>query len=699
MQKFTRFFPLLVLCFLLTVFTPSSFAQWVNYGCMNPDQYSFISSGGKLFLTTGGKVYESEDQGISWFRKTGFPGGRDNGSLAGDDSLIVSTFFISSKPYMCISVDNGSTWSDITSYLPSSYSNSVSMSVCGKIIFIGLSDGMLRSTDLGKTWSLISGGLQGYVFCVTRIGADLYAGTGFGVCKAADPIGTNWISANSGIPEMNRNITAMVARNDTLYAGTGYPGRLYFSTDGAASWKTAGFNGHPVEKIIVNGAYIYAATWQGIYRGKTGGDWAYLGLSAMAPTDMGISGNNIFAGGSYGSNYAYTLFASYDAGASWGPIRAITNTNVNVTYCTGNNNILAGTIDGIYFSPDNGNSWEHASILNSGLEINCSAYGFSGKVSEISELFAATSAGVLKSVDGGRSWRVSGSPSPQSLAVLYYDNKVFAASDGGIYLSTDRGETWSITNSNIGGISCFIQKGKTAYAGGLDAVFELTSDGVSWANTGEGISGNTTSLAIAGGELFAGTSAGVMKFDETTSPHVWKQVNHGVNGFTNELISGLGNMLFAATYGKVFISRDGGNSWIDISDDMPYENITNIMAGNSTVFVSTITSDCIPRSDGIYKRSLDGLTGLGNSDKQSRFIICPDPVIDKARLVLPQGTSGPVNVDIFSLEGNCISSFTVYFTVNSNSAEIDFSAYPGGMYFIRVNARDFSSAQKIIVCK
>jgi len=697
MKQITRFFPLIALCFLLTVFTTSSYAQWMNYGCMNPDQYSFITAGNKLFLTTGGKLYESADQGISWFRNTGFPGGRQSHYLANDDSLIVSGYTGGdSKEYLWISKDQGNTWSDITINLPSSYSNSMSMSVCGNMIFIGFLDGMMRSADLGKTWSLISSGLQGYVYCVTRIGSDLYAGTGFGVCKAADPLGTNWVSANSGLPYTNLDIQALAARNDTLYAGLGYPGGVYFSTDGAASWMPAGFNGHPVVKIIINGEYIYTATLQGIYRGKSGGDWAYFGLSAMAPADMCISGNNIFAGGAFGSNYAHTLFASYDAGASWGPIRAITNTNVNVTYCTGNNNILAGTLDGIYFSQDNGNSWEHAAILNSGLEISCSAYGFSGTVSEISELFAATSAGVLKSVDGGRTWRVSGSPSPQSMAVLYYNNKVFASADGGIYLSTDHGESWSMTNSNIGGINCFIQAGKTAYAGGLDAVFKLTSDGVSWTNTGEGISGITNSLAVAGGELFAGTSSGVMKFDETTSPPVWKLMN---NGDYCSIITSLGNLLFAATSGKIFLSRDGGNSWIDISGDFPSSMITSIMAGNSTVFVSTVTSDCIPRSDGIYKRSIDGLTGIVNNDNQAGFIIFPDPVNDKARLVLPKGHPGPVNIEIFSLGGYRISSFTINLTGSNNSAEIDFSAYTGGMYFIRVNAKDFSSVQKILVSR
>jgi photosystem II stability/assembly factor-like uncharacterized protein len=699
MKQYARFFKVIVFFSLLTVMPSSSFAQWMNYGCMNTDYYGFITAGNKLFLTTGGKLYESDDQGISWFHKTGFPGGRHSIFLANDDSLIVHMYNgFDTKTHLCISSDQGCTWSDVSGNLQYGSSVMASISVCGKIIFIGSLDGMLISADLGKTWSLISNGLQGYVYCVTRIGTDLYAGTDFGVFKAADPMGTNWISANEGIPVMNRNITAMAARNDTLYAGTGYPGRLYFSTDGAANWTLAGFNGHPVVKIIISGEYIYTTTLDGIYKGKTGGDWAYFGLSAMAPADICISGNNFFAGGSYGSNYAYTLLASYDAGATWGAIRAITNTDVNVTFCSGNNHILAGTRDCIYYSQDNGNSWEHASILNSGQKISYAAYGFSGKVSEISELFAATSAGVLKSVDGGRTWRVCGSPSPQSMAVLSYDNKVFAAaSGGGIYLSTDRGETWSMTNSNIGVISCFLQTGKTAYAGGYDAVFELTSDGVSWAKTGEGISANINSLALAGGELFAGTGHGVMKFDETTSPHAWKQVNNGVNTYSGELITGLGNLLFAATYGRVFISRDGGDSWIDISDDFPSSAVTSIMAGNSTVFVSTVISDCIPRSEGIYKRSIDGLTGIVNNDKQAGFKVFPDPVVDKARLVLPKGYSGPVNIEIYSLEGKRISSFSR--NGNQNSAEIDFSAYSSGMYFIRVNTGDFSSVQKILVSK
>jgi hypothetical protein len=256
-----------------------------------------------------------------------------------------------------------------------------------------------------------------------------------------------------------------------------------------------------------------------------------------------------------------------------------------------------------------------------------------------------------------------------------------------------------MTNSNIGGIGCFLQTGTTAYAGGYGAVFELTSDGVSWSNTGEGISGNTYSLGISGGVLFAGTSMGVMKLDKTVTPHTWVSVNNGVNHYWDETIACYGNLLFAATYGKIFLTRNGGNTWIDISDDIPEAGVTNIMAGNSTVFVSTIISDCIPRSDGIYKRSIDGLTGIEKNDNPTRFMICPDPVTDKAHLVLPEGHPGPVKVEIYSPEGKRISSFTINITGSLNPAEIDFSDYPVGMYFVRVNAMGFSSVQKILVNK
>ena len=171
------------------------------------------------------------------------------------------------------------------------------------------------------------------------------------------------------------------------------------------------------------------------------------------------------------------------------------------------------------------------------------------------------------------------------------------------------------------------------------------------------------------------------------------------NGDYSSLITSLGNLLFAVSSGKIFLSRDGGNSWIDISGDFPSSTITSIMAGNSTLFVSTVTSDCIPRSDGIYKRSIEGLTGIGNNDDRAGFTVFPDPVNDKARLVLPKGHPGPVNVEIFSLEGKPISSFTINLLGNNNAAEIDFSAYPGGMYFIRVNAKDFSSVLKILVSR
>lgn len=117
---------------------------------------------------------------------------------------------------------------------------------------------------------------------------------------------------------------------------------------------------------------------------------------------------------------------------------------------------LSGDVNGVYKTEDHGAHWR---IINRGLA-SYAVYSLAVSRSEPEVVFAATEAGLSKSVDGGEHWRTLPHTGPKELritgerklsiraiAVDPRDGRtVYAASPGGkIYQSRDGGETWKVS--------------------------------------------------------------------------------------------------------------------------------------------------------------------------------------------------------------------------------------------------------------
>jgi hypothetical protein len=83
---------------------------------------------------------------------------------------------------------------------------------------------------------------------------------------------------------------------------------------------------------------------------------------------------------------------------------------------------------------------------------------------------------------------------------------VVLAGGCGTLRSGDRGNSWSLVDSISP--TCFAVQGATVFAGSDSAGVRFSSDaGISWAAVNDGLSDlHITSLAIAGGNLYAGTA-------------------------------------------------------------------------------------------------------------------------------------------------------------------------------------------------
>ena len=244
--------------------------------------------------------------------------------------------------------------------------------------------------------------------------------------------------------------------------------------------------------------YDYAASGDGI-------DWI--------PT---IFASNVFA---VGDSIAYTISnsgacASRDGGMTWTTFR---NANFPTSGLTSGlaavgSNLFVGTApivdidtsEGIYLSRDNGASWHRSfkSPLISALAANGRA------------VYAINGGTLWSSVDTGVSWQMFTFPtlpppagSPYVFAVAFRYSEIFVGSSAGVLRSMDGGVHWAYNNTGLQGfVNAMAVHGKNVYAGTSAGIFVLNQEDTTWSsvNTGLPTASNAVSSIVADStEIFA----------------------------------------------------------------------------------------------------------------------------------------------------------------------------------------------------
>ncbi|MCK6555663.1 hypothetical protein L6Q96_13955 [Candidatus Binatia bacterium] len=237
--------------------------------------------------------------------------------------------------------------------------------------------------------------------------------------------------------------------------------------------------------------------------------------------------------------------------------------------------VYAGSARGsIFRSTDGGETWMLSSLP------------FTGVLAEVRALvvdpiapalvYAGTSAGVFKSVDGGRTWAPTrlGDLNVHALAI---DPAVpailYAGSDeGALYKSSDGGGSWAkvaglVANRAVTAVAVDPRTPSTVYAG-LDRgrVFRSTDGGTSWNHPGfDGITANEfRSLLIdplSPSTLYACSERGV--FRSTNAGLTFFPANNGLTSTDAKALAQdpLTPATLYAWSDGIFKSTDGGNSW------------------------------------------------------------------------------------------------------------------------------------------
>lgn len=371
-----------------------------------------------------------------------------------------------------------------------------------KVLFAATNRGLFRSTNAGMTWGALWLGtnLTYATFAQSiRVPAVMYLGIALGQTGAlfrTTDGGANW--AQIGTDDIKRpveNIQVDTDSPDTVYVVSDSSDGVFICTgcvlfksaNGGRTWGNVAPNARSSSALpgrvwfvtvdrqrpghlFVNGSALFSQEERdrsNIWESTDGGlSWQHRkkivvefvgssGYKAIACNWASFllhpSNSNLIAGAAdgngWGGNHPPLLFLSRDGGSSWRDIRIVEATQFRETAAmqsfawsgTEPATVFAGTSGSLYKSSQYGEKWQR--VL---------PYGTSNiAATQAGDLYAVTSAGLLKSRNGGGRWHLAGLGLPTGIGSngcslqAIAGGEIYVGCQGGFWKTADSGLSWT----------------------------------------------------------------------------------------------------------------------------------------------------------------------------------------------------------------------------------------------------------------
>jgi len=281
-----------------------------------------------------------------------------------------------------------------------------------RILYAGAGKGLCKTLKGGKdNWPTVGlDRLSPRVIVLDPSNPEIvYAGTyEMGVHKSSDG-GAHWEAVNNGLTYPA--IRALAITPDAIYAGTD-GGGVFKSTDKGKQWSEVnrGLIDKTVRALVVdpgNPRTLYAGTWHGVYKSAdAGASWSAdpKGLFDVDVVALAIDPANSSI--LYAATNPRGVWRSDDSGATWKQgARPLTEFLQSIAVDPHTpSHIYVGTRAGVFRSTDSASTFEPA-----GLAWSNSAWTlvFDSRTKPAT-LYYGGVGGVLKTVNGGKWWNVTG---------------------------------------------------------------------------------------------------------------------------------------------------------------------------------------------------------------------------------------------------------------------------------------------------
>lgn len=342
-------------------------------------------------------------------------------------------------------------------------------------IFAGTTLGLFKSPDGGKTWRHLNSEQVNWMVFDPKDPQTLYLATEFaGILKSTDS-GEMLHPVNEGFA--NHRLSEITSDGKRLYASSTYEGLyggVFVSNDGGLQWSLRAneeaLHGHNLNSLTASAAnpdVVFAASEDAILKSTDGGKtWLSIPephlvvttrkgqhvrvpervhIHAIRAVQLGKGAPVLFAGTDAG------LFRSSNSGMTWEQIKGpgIMSVSVLGIYApaSGASRLALRTSSGLLLSEDAGRTWQPASVPD-GYYI----YDVALPVENETAILAATSRGILQSIDEGAHWRLvtAGVPAATVDSVRFNPSQgreAFLVQYGNIYRTLDGGDSWQAFSS------------------------------------------------------------------------------------------------------------------------------------------------------------------------------------------------------------------------------------------------------------
>jgi photosystem II stability/assembly factor-like uncharacterized protein len=712
---------LFICCLIVFSNAENKYSQQISFSSLNGPYGGNLgdvvfSSGGEIFVSAyysdGKGIYNSTDTGLSWEL---LPPVYPFNEIFALEINKKDILFAGSGYYSGLfrSTDLGASWTWLSGYTrPECWAIAFNDS---DHIFAGDGDwgGLMRSTDDGDSWvQVLPNSVAVISISMDSVGA-IYVGASNNFYKSTDN-GVTWTSIYSGLPSLEIAAT-LCKQRDYIFVGTGYISQgdgVYHSTNGGENWIQRGLSGQTVYSLALddNGTLFAGTKDSGIYKSNDNGlNWQQI--------NNGLYSKNIFRVKTGPSNLLYAcsesdggIYRSSNLGESW-DITGVTAGTINRAIILDDGNLFAATFNGVqkydiitqkwsilglsFVAPNPGWNWLSDIIIDNDNVMFASSW--SGKV--------------FKSTDYGGTWDTTSNIHSYQTHVtdmaLYTDNSILLGIYGFVKRSTDKGITWT---SIINGLpNSLIQN------------IEVTEEGVIYA-----VSGNKLCKANHIDSSFVVIRDGIY----ASSPPIFNRIDSGNNG-----------LIFFADQGVnqgIYRSTDYGETWSKIYNNSVYSLslfnnkyvVAGLPAGEGILFSSNLGNTWEYLNEGIHSNAIiiwniidsDGYlyasaSGLGlyksNQILTSVNVQVPNEKISfsleqnypnpfnsttNIKYSIPQ--AGRVILKVYDIAGRVVAVLLDRYQ-ETGSYDVIFQSkdLASGIYFYTLTSGKFTSTKKLILLK
>jgi photosystem II stability/assembly factor-like uncharacterized protein len=416
-----------------------------------------------------------------------------------------------------------------------------------------------------------------------------------------------------------------------------------------------------------NPKHLYMGTLDSwIYESQDGGaDWKRLAKLSRAENQVldnivvdAADPKTILVGAWVLNRPEGDLYVSHDSGATWSTVEDMQGQSIRALEQARSNNkvLVAGTLKGVYRSDDGGAHWKQISPAGSH-EIH-EVESIAIDPADPNTIYAGTWHLPWKTTDGGVNWRnmKQGLIDDSDVFSIILDPKtpavVYLSACSGIYKSETAGEVFRKQQGipNTARRTRVLMQDpanpSTVYAGTTEGLYQTTNAGAAWQRlTGPDVIVNDVYVDPTNNKhvLLATDRSGVLL-----------SVNGGANfvaandGFSQRQVEALlvdsrnQNTIYAGvlndkTYGGVFVSEDGGNSWNQRSMGLEGRDVFalrqtpggDIFAGTNHGVMLLTGGSWEPRSNIVNTKEVESTTvHKGKKEKVTKTVALPAKAIE-----------------------------------------------------------------------